>query len=119
MTFVNLHQQFCSACCEFLGSVSGCGCGTTVGHEPDCGIGVLQQSLARLYTPQPPWPRRRWSEAAAAEVGSDSGAVGTVRRWSMPWEGPQHQHGSKLAVPQVDRSRSATPGVHIKIISVF
>ncbi|XP_044732629.1 uncharacterized protein LOC123295366 isoform X2 [Chrysoperla carnea] len=64
--------------------------------------------------------QRRWSEAAAAEVMSES-SEGTMRRWSMPWDsGKSEQHSwpkilpmSKLTVPistsSQDRSRSVTP----------
>nr|XP_022905384.1 uncharacterized protein LOC111417364 [Onthophagus taurus] len=63
--------------------------------------------------------QRRWSEAAAGDVGSDTGDS-TMRRWSMPWDcgrveaAPWQQRylPSKLAVPGTssqERSRSATP----------
>lgn len=63
--------------------------------------------------------QRRWSEAAAGDVGNESGDS-TMRRWSMPWdcgriEAPPWQQRylpSKLAVPPTtsqDRSRSTTP----------
>jgi len=63
---------------------------------------------------------RRWSEAAATEMGSSEGGKteGTARRWSMPydtaWTGGERPGSSKLAVPgggSQDRSRSTTPGI--------
>ncbi|CAH0546813.1 unnamed protein product [Brassicogethes aeneus] len=64
--------------------------------------------------------QRRWSEAAAPDVGGESGD-GPMRRWSMPWdcawvEGTQSTQRylpSKLVVPPTgtnqERSRSTTP----------
>lgn len=62
--------------------------------------------------------QRRWSEAAAAEVGGDS-SDSSMRRWSMPWDsarveaGPWKYLPSKLAVPTTtasqERSQSTTP----------
>ncbi|XP_067002901.1 uncharacterized protein [Anabrus simplex] len=149
MTFINLQYQFCVACCEFFGAMASSNCCQTgeltpSRHDPDCSVGVLQQCFARLYSPVPPpttpgshrpvrsplhfplcslqGPQRRWSEAAAAEMGGESNDS-TMRRWSMPWESSRlaesHTawHGrlnptSKLAVPSTssqDRSRSTTP----------
>lgn len=64
--------------------------------------------------------QRRWSEAAAPEVGGESGES-TMRRWSMPWDcgrveaspWQQRYFPTKLTVPAAvsqDRSRSTTPG---------
>lgn len=66
--------------------------------------------------------QRRWSEAAAPDVGSSSEGDGTMRRWSMPWDtawvesSPWQQRylPSKLIVPSntsQERSRSTTPGI--------
>ncbi|XP_049785263.1 uncharacterized protein LOC126187940 isoform X1 [Schistocerca cancellata] len=104
MTFVKLQQQFCASCSEFLSSVPTCSCSSS--HDPDCGIGVLQQSLARMYAPVPPWPHRRWSEAAATDLGGEGDAI-APRRWSVPC--PPQRGAAKLGVPSQDRSRSATP----------
>ncbi|KAF5271020.1 hypothetical protein FQR65_LT05370 [Abscondita terminalis] len=61
--------------------------------------------------------QRRWSEAAAGEVSSES-SDSTMRRWSMPWDcgrveaapWQQRYFPTKLAVPSAsDRSRSTTP----------
>ncbi|KAK9887896.1 hypothetical protein WA026_000200 [Henosepilachna vigintioctopunctata] len=65
--------------------------------------------------------QRRWSEAAAQEVGGESGD-GTMRRWSMPWDSGRAECSSwnqkslppsKLTVPpptsSQERSRSTTP----------
>lgn len=65
--------------------------------------------------------QRRWSEAAAGDVGGES-SDSTMRRWSMPWDcgrvetapWQQKYFHSKLSVPvsavSQDRSRSTTPG---------
>ncbi|XP_044760538.1 uncharacterized protein LOC123317966 [Coccinella septempunctata] len=65
--------------------------------------------------------QRRWSEAAAQDVGGES-SDGTMRRWSMPWDCGRVETGtwnqkvvppSKLTVPPApssqERSRSTTP----------
>lgn len=71
--------------------------------------------------------QRRWSEAAAGDVGSES-TDSTMRRWSMPWDcgrveaapWQQRYFPSKLAVPiggTGDRSRSTTPGESLSNLS--
>lgn len=67
--------------------------------------------------------QRRWSEAAAGDVGNES-SDSTMRRWSMPWDcgrsetvsWQQRYLPSKLAVPgqSQERSRSTTPGILLK-----
>ncbi|KAB0797021.1 hypothetical protein PPYR_11082 [Photinus pyralis] len=61
--------------------------------------------------------QRRWSEAAAGDVGGES-SDSTMRRWSMPWDcgrvetapWQQRYFPTKLVVPGTsDRSRSTTP----------
>lgn len=112
MTFINLHYQFCIACCDFLGAMANCNCcqmneTASTRHNSECIVGIVQQCFAQLYTPAPPpplpgthrsvrsplhfpfWslqgPQRRWSEAAAGDVAGETNN-GTMRRWSMPWE---------------------------------
>ncbi|PNF17085.1 hypothetical protein B7P43_G16096, partial [Cryptotermes secundus] len=112
MTFINLHYQFCIACCDFLGAMANCNCcqlneAASTRHNSECIVGIIQQCFAQLYTPTPPpplpgthrsvrsplhfpfWslqgPQRRWSEAAAGDVTGETNN-GTMRRWSMPWE---------------------------------
>lgn len=112
MTFINLHYQFCAACCDFLGAMANSNCcqmneTTPTRHNLECIVGIVQQCFSQLYTPTPPppppgthrlvrsplhfplctlqGPQRRWSEAAAGEVSGETNN-GTMRRWSMPWE---------------------------------
>ncbi|XP_063239825.1 uncharacterized protein LOC134540812 isoform X2 [Bacillus rossius redtenbacheri] len=108
MTFISLQQQFCGACCEYLGAGAG---------DPDCAAGPPRQCLPRPPLP-PLGPQRRWSEAAAAEARAEPEDC-AARRWSMPWESSrlaEHRGrlnpSAKLAVPAAgprDRNRSATP----------
>ena len=111
MTFINLHYQFCAACCDFLGAMANSNCcqmneTTPPRHNLECIVGIVQQCFSQLYTPTPPppppgthrlvrsplhfplctlqGPQRRWSEAAAGEVSGETNN-GTMRRWSMPW----------------------------------
>lgn len=113
MTFMNLHYQFCAACCDFLGAMANSNCcqmneATPTRHNLECIVGIIQQCFSQLYTPTPPpppppgthrlvrsplhfplctlqGPQRRWSEAAAGEVSGETNNS-TMRRWSMPWE---------------------------------
>jgi hypothetical protein len=125
-----------------LGPMAGCNCYSTdpsqtmARHEPDCSIAMLQQCFQRLFPVSACQagpgsrtimnPQRRWSEAAAQDVGGGVSGTsdGTMRRWSMPWEsskisdssaawpGSRLYPKSKLTVPSTcsqDRSRSTTP----------
>ncbi|XP_021926525.1 uncharacterized protein LOC110833141 isoform X2 [Zootermopsis nevadensis] len=110
MTFINLHYQFCVACCDFLGAMANSNCcqmneATPARHNSECIVGIVQQCFAQPAPPPPPpvgthhsvrsplhfplcslqGPQRRWSEAAAGEVSGETND-GTMRRWSMPWE---------------------------------
>lgn len=53
LTFINLQYQFSIAGCECFGNVAMCpSCQSVPGaaHDPDCGMAVLQQCFAKLYS---------------------------------------------------------------------
>lgn len=89
----------------------------------------LRGSRSPLHFPLFPLSsQRRWSEAAAGDVGAGvacrNSGDSTMRRWSMPWDCARAETGptwhnrigqsatGKLGIPIVhsDRSRSNTPG---------